>query len=207
MGVRNSVVTVLSWLRKGYPQGVPQEDYVALLGILRRELEPSEIEYVAEQLALSGEVVSLERIRAELQSQTLQQASSQDIRRVSAALAAGGWPLAVVDVSNTREESEQQVSGRAHPIRRFVDWIRIGYPAGVPEQDHQPLLALLHHRLPDEQVDAICTALVVAGLIPADRVDVGVEVSRILDDVPRPGEVDRVLDRLRSAGWPVEDVT
>ena len=31
---------VLQWLRAGYPEGVPQQDYVALLGILRRTLTP-----------------------------------------------------------------------------------------------------------------------------------------------------------------------
>ncbi|HEY5484993.1 MAG TPA: DUF3349 domain-containing protein, partial [Propionibacteriaceae bacterium] len=29
---------VVGWLRAGYPDGVPQQDYVALLGILHRQL-------------------------------------------------------------------------------------------------------------------------------------------------------------------------
>ena len=39
----NLVQRILRWLRAGYPDGVPQQDYVALLGILRRTLTPSEL--------------------------------------------------------------------------------------------------------------------------------------------------------------------
>ena len=29
------------------------------------------------------------------------------------------------------------------PIQRIVDWLRAGYPNGIPERDYVPLFALL----------------------------------------------------------------
>ena len=34
---------ILGWLREGYPQGVPREDYIALFGVLQRHLTEEEI--------------------------------------------------------------------------------------------------------------------------------------------------------------------
>ena len=33
------------------------------------------------------------------------------------------------------------------PLLQIVEWLRAGYPEGVPEQDYQPLLALLSKQL------------------------------------------------------------
>lgn len=32
-------------------------------------------------------------------------------------------------------------------IERALNWLRAGYPGGVPDTDYQPLLALLRRRL------------------------------------------------------------
>ncbi len=47
----NPFQTILHWLRAGYPDGVPQGDYVALLGVLRRSLTPVELEKFARRWA------------------------------------------------------------------------------------------------------------------------------------------------------------
>lgn len=57
------------------------------------------------------------------------------------------------------------------PLQAIVDFLRVGYPEGVPERDYIPLLALLGQQLAEE-----------AG--PVDEV-----------------EVARVRRRLESAGW------
>ena len=88
----------VGWLRAGYPTGVPRQDYVVLLGLLRRTLTEDEIRRIAEDLAAqSGDgtgpitTADIERMIAE---SVLQEASPEDVVRVSARLAAGGWPLA-----------------------------------------------------------------------------------------------------------------
>ncbi len=194
---------VVGWLRAGYPGGIPPEDSVALLEVLRRKLTDGEIEIVAGKLAASSqedEHIHPDSIRDMLRSHTLQTASEADVRRVSALLAAAGWPLAEVS-----EPDDPPTAPRVNPARRFVDWIRLGYPGGVPVQDYPPLLALLHRRLPDEEVDQICQALLMAGIVPAGRVDVGVEITKSVDDLPKPEEISRVLDRLQAVGWPVSE--
>ncbi len=47
MGPSDIVRRVLDWLRAGYPQGVPHEDYVVLLGVLRHRLTEDEVRAVA----------------------------------------------------------------------------------------------------------------------------------------------------------------
>lgn len=47
---------IVGWLREGYPQGVPAQDYVPLLALLRRRLTDDEVRAVVAELVASGEV-------------------------------------------------------------------------------------------------------------------------------------------------------
>lgn len=95
--VRQSfLVRAVEWLRAGYPAGVPRQDYVVLLGLLRRKLTDDEIHKIAQELADSssdGEPITVADIEQLIDDETLQKASEDDVARVSARLAAGGWPL------------------------------------------------------------------------------------------------------------------
>lgn len=42
--------TIVSWLRAGYPDGVPQNDYLPLLALLSRRLTADRIKAVAQEL-------------------------------------------------------------------------------------------------------------------------------------------------------------
>lgn len=90
---------ILGWLKAGYPEGIPPRDYPPVLGVLRRNLTDSDIEEIADELALQSvslgeEPVTGEQIREMVRSMSFQQATDEDLARVSAHLAAGGWPLA-----------------------------------------------------------------------------------------------------------------
>ena len=94
----NFISRAVDWLRAGYPAGVPRQDYVALLGVLRRKLTEEEVRKIAVDLAersvLAGDdPIGTEDIENMIKSSVLQQASPEDVVRVSARLAAGGWPL------------------------------------------------------------------------------------------------------------------
>jgi hypothetical protein len=93
----NFVTRSLEWLRAGYPAGVPRQDYVALLGLLRRKLTEEEVHKIAQDLAdqsvLAGDPISVQDIEEMINDAVLQTASAEDVARVSARLAAGGWPL------------------------------------------------------------------------------------------------------------------
>lgn len=88
----------VEWLRRGYPAGVPRQDYVALLGLLRRKLTEVEVHTIAELLAQQSgngaEPITTDDIEEMIQQSVLQPATEEDVARVSARLAAGGWPLA-----------------------------------------------------------------------------------------------------------------
>jgi hypothetical protein len=88
---------ILDWLRAGYPSGVPKQDYVVLLGLLRRRLTDHEVDEIAGDLAVlaaAGEEVTTDDVKQLISAATLDEPSDDDVRRVSAHLAAGGWPLA-----------------------------------------------------------------------------------------------------------------
>lgn len=92
---RHGILTrVLGWLRAGYPEGVPDGDYVALLGVLRRELTEEDIEAIVAELRADSEgAVTREQIQELIRSYALQEPKAKDVARVRAHLAEGGWPL------------------------------------------------------------------------------------------------------------------
>jgi hypothetical protein len=95
----NFLTRAVEWLRAGYPTGVPRQDYVALLGVLRRKLTEDEVRKIAIELADRSAPdgagpITTEDIEDMISSSMLQTASPEDVVRVSAHLAAGGWPLA-----------------------------------------------------------------------------------------------------------------
>jgi len=88
------LASVLEWLRAGYPEGVPEHDYLPLFALLRRKLTEDEVITIAEALSANGDPTSILAIRTAIAEVTQQAPLDGDITRVSARLAAGGWPLA-----------------------------------------------------------------------------------------------------------------
>lgn len=112
--VTNPFAKILEWLRAGYPQGIPQSDYVALFGILHRDLTDEEVATIAHELQTGpaglDDRITREEIAEQIRRAALQTASDEDIQRVAGHLAAGGWPLvpaneAVHEPHNVRAEA------------------------------------------------------------------------------------------------------
>jgi hypothetical protein len=206
------VARVVGWLRAGYPAGVPEQDYVPLLGILRRSLTPSELErVVADVLAdaangdAAGESNTSERLRERVEQLLLGPALPEDLVRVSARLASAGWPLgdpedvraAATDAPTLTAFREE----RGGLVTRVVRWLRAGYPAGLPEQDFVPLVALLRRRLTDAEVTEVSSRLA-ASDAPASRVDVATAIARVTSELPSDDDIERVRRHLADHGWP-----
>lgn len=85
---------IISWLRAGYPEGVPSVDYIPLFALLGSQLTEDEVKAIAAELEDSADPDSAEAIRAAIKNVTHARPSESDIARVRARLAAGGWPLA-----------------------------------------------------------------------------------------------------------------
>lgn len=98
---------VLNWLEAGYPDGVPRQDRFPLVALLKRRLTEEQTLACITDLtaprarAQRGEgpitvddPITADEIHALVQRQLSEEPSPEDVRRVSARLAAGGWPLA-----------------------------------------------------------------------------------------------------------------
>ena len=86
---------IIGWLRAGYPEGVPDVDYIPLFALLGSEITNDEVNAIADELATEAKPESAQAIRNAIATVTSHQTPSDaDVARVRARLAAGGWPLA-----------------------------------------------------------------------------------------------------------------
>ncbi|WP_040808482.1 DUF3349 domain-containing protein [Nocardia concava] len=94
MALSELLSRIIGWLRAGYPQGVPDTDYLPLLAVLARRLSEEQVRQVAEELMLLGALpvdradvgVIITRLTDEMPRET-------DLERVRKHLRAGGWPI------------------------------------------------------------------------------------------------------------------
>jgi len=88
---------ILSWLRAGYPDGVPPKDLYPVLALLKRSLSEDEVVEVARTILQSndGDIpVTESEIHDAIEQVTAKAPSTEEIQQVSARLALVGWPLA-----------------------------------------------------------------------------------------------------------------
>jgi hypothetical protein len=206
---RGIVQRVVGWLRAGYPSGVPDQDYVPLLGILRRSLTAGELEQVVDQLVddaaaadAAGEEIGRRHLRERVEALLLGPALPEDLVRVSARLAAAGWPLGSPDDLHEPDAADARATERTGLVARVVAWLRAGYPAGLPERDFVPLVALLRRRLSDDEVREVAARLAAEGGLPARRIDVADAIAGLTSEMPSDEDVERVRAYLAAHGWP-----
>jgi hypothetical protein len=94
MSLPSVLSSIITWLRAGYPEGVPHVDYIPLFALLGSELTDAEVSAIADELASSSDPDSARAIRAAITGVTDHKPLDSDVARVRARLAAGGWPLA-----------------------------------------------------------------------------------------------------------------
>ena len=85
---------IVDWLRAGYPEGVPDVDYIPLFALLGSQLSEADVHAIAQELENESNPESADAIMKAIASVTDHQASDADVARVRSRLAAGGWPLA-----------------------------------------------------------------------------------------------------------------
>ena len=86
-------------------------------------------------------------------------------------------------------------------LSAIVDFLRIGYPEGVPQQDYIPLLALLRRQLTDEELREVVASL--AGEANPDQAAIDRAITEVTKESPLQSDVARVAGRLAAAGWPL----
>jgi len=97
-------------------------------------------------------------------------------------------------------------------LQSILNWLRAGYPNGVPGPDRVPLLALLRATpLTEDQIKEVVANLT-AKDSPALEGGIGEdEIAAFIKDVSHhdagPENVKRVAATLAAAGWPLAGVT
>jgi hypothetical protein len=86
---------IVDWLRAGYPEGVPEHDYIPLFALLGSQLTNDEVTLIAHELAAANDPESTEAIKKAIAAVTDTPVHTADINRVRAHLAGAGWPLAI----------------------------------------------------------------------------------------------------------------
>lgn len=92
-------------------------------------------------------------------------------------------------------------------LGRIVEWLRAGYPNGVPQGDYISLVALLRRQLSEDEVrrvsdDLIAESPETPGVI--SKIDAGVKITKVTQEMPHEDDVARVRRHLESAGWPFD---
>lgn len=97
----NVAVRVLNWLEAGYPDGVPPQDRFPLIALLQRRLTDEQTRQIVHELTSPSALktrgedeITQDEIEELISRQVRESPSSEDVSRVSARLAAAGWPLA-----------------------------------------------------------------------------------------------------------------
>ncbi|MEU2002673.1 DUF3349 domain-containing protein [Rhodococcus sp. NPDC019627] len=94
-----------------------------------------------------------------------------------------------------------------YSLRSVLDWLRAGYPEGIPAKDHFALLAVLRRRLTDEEIEqVVALSIETAHEHPNRHVDydsIRRLISEITHEEPSEEDVARVTANLTAGGWPV----
>ena len=117
----------------------------------------------------------------------------------------------VVALSRATRETER-VTTSTSLVARILDWLRAGYPEGVPGADRVPLLALLRNTpLTEDQVKEVVANITAAGSPALADGEIGKdEIEAFISEVTHhdagPENVRRVAAKLAAAGWPLSGV-
>lgn len=99
---------MLSWLHKGYPEGVPPKDYYPLLALLKRSLSDDEIVQTAQSILRVADFdapVTEDQIRDAVREVIATEPNPEELHQVAGRLAGVGWPL------ETHQQRESRRSG------------------------------------------------------------------------------------------------
>jgi len=113
----NPLIAIINWLRQGYADGVPPQDYVPLLEVLHRRLTDGEVDaIVTGLLELDDSPIAAEDISRATTEWVLQRASAEDVARVASRLESVGAPVigvATPDLAHLEVQFDHEASAVA----------------------------------------------------------------------------------------------
>jgi hypothetical protein len=115
-------------------------------------------------------------------------------------------------VARPRRSNDTCSVARTSLLHSILDWLRAGYPEGVPGPDRVPLLALLRATpLSEDQIKEVVRNITADGSTALADGEIGEdEIAAFIKDVTHhdadPENVQRVAAKLAAAGWPLAGV-
>lgn len=91
-------------------------------------------------------------------------------------------------------------------VERVLNWLRAGYPQGIPAKDYVALFGILHRALTEAEVADFAQRLGEAAEDPATPIthaDIHAIISENVHQEPSAEDVRRVAGRLAEGGWPL----
>ncbi|MFC8044207.1 DUF3349 domain-containing protein [Nocardia sp. NPDC057353] len=93
------------------------------------------------------------------------------------------------------------MSDRAGLLHRIVDWLRAGYPQGVPQSDHVALFAVLHRDLTETEIALVTEELARSrGRTDITATAIAAAIADLAKEKAGPDDIARVAARLAAAG-------
>jgi len=92
------------------------------------------------------------------------------------------------------------------PFSRILDWLRAGYPSGIPKTDVVPILEVLHRNLTEDEIETFADQLAAqseASGEPISADDIRAMVREHVFERCADEDLIRVSVRLAAGGWPL----
>lgn len=88
-------------------------------------------------------------------------------------------------------------------MAQVLDWLRAGYPGGVPRKDYFPLLALLKKSLTADELDQVLERLLTERPDAVHRDEIEAAIAKVTQSEPSGDELHQVAAKLAAGGWPL----
>ncbi|MET9328314.1 DUF3349 domain-containing protein [Tsukamurella sp. NPDC003166] len=88
-------------------------------------------------------------------------------------------------------------------LTQVLDWLRAGYPEGVPPKDYFPLLALLKKQLTEDEVNSVIGRILANRPDEVHREQIEAAITKVTQTEPSETDLRQVASRLAAGGWPL----
>ncbi|WP_096459650.1 DUF3349 domain-containing protein [Corynebacterium suranareeae] len=95
--------------------------------------------------------------------------------------------------------------------QRALNWLRQGYPSGVPRHDTFALFYVLERELTEEDLNELADLLIEEGENnglhdkPITREKIGKLITHVHSQPPETEDIDRIQKKLKAEGFPTHD--
>ena len=87
-------------------------------------------------------------------------------------------------------------------VHSILNWVRAGYPEGLPPKDYLPLFALLGTQVTQQDLQDIADQLADSS-DPSSASELKKAITDVVNVKPNDADVARVRARLAEGGWPL----